>query len=70
MARCKTDKEIAREGNELARLFYQHMGYEVPKGYRFDLAHHPQEIAMWNMAVMAYEHINGTDLQSAADNEE
>jgi len=70
MARQKTDKQIAKEGNELARKFYECMGYVVPEGYRFDQAGHPQEIAMWNMAVIAYEHINGTDLQSAVDNEE
>ncbi len=32
--KAKTDKELVQEANELARLFYRSMGYQVPKGYR------------------------------------
>jgi hypothetical protein len=59
----KTPQEIVDNANELARLFYSYMGNQVPNGYRFDKAHHPQEIAMFNMAVMAYDHIEGTDVE-------
>lgn len=67
MAARKSDKKIFREGLELARKFYLMMGCKVEGGYRFDLASHPQEVGCWNMACVAYDHINGTDLQSAAD---
>ena len=66
----KTDHQIYEKGNELARLFYRAMGCEVPRGYRFDRACHPQERSCWNLAVIAYEHIDGTDLENAADSEE
>lgn len=61
----KTDQQIVDECNELARLFYKMHGYEVEDGYRFYEAHHPQEIGMWNMAVAAYEHIEGTKVEQA-----
>lgn len=64
----KTDAEIVAACNELARLFYKANGYDVPEGYRFDEAHHPQELGMWNLAVMAYDHIEGTDVECAIDN--
>lgn len=63
----KDDTQIAKEGLALARLFYSGMGYQVKEGYRFDLATHPQEARCWNMACVAYDHIAGTDLQSAVD---
>lgn len=65
----RTEKQLVGEGNELAREFYRCMGYVRPDGYRFDKATHPQEILCWNMACLAYDHIEGTDLQSAADEE-
>ena len=63
----KTPKQIVDDANELARSIYRAMGYEVEKGYRFDRAHHPQEKGMWNIAVLAYDHIEGTDLESVLD---
>lgn len=68
--RSRSDQQIVREGNALARLFYKSMGYVVPDGYRFDQATHPQEVGCWKMAVLAYDHIEQTDLQAAADAEE
>lgn len=46
----------------LAREFYKMMGYEVPKGYRFDTARHPQERLCWRMACHAYDQIDGTEI--------
>jgi hypothetical protein len=60
-----TAQQIVDKANALARQFYQSMGYEVREGYRFDQARHPQEQGMWNLAVMAYEFIEGTDVESA-----
>ena len=62
MNKRKTSRECVDECNALARQFYASMGYEVEEGYRFDRAHHPQEQGMWNMAAMAYEHIDGTEM--------
>lgn len=63
--KTRTDAELVAEANELARQFYRGLGYAVKKGYRFDQATHPQEVACWNMVVMAYDHIEGTDLENA-----
>jgi len=43
------------------------LGYQVEPGYRFDEATHPQEVAMWAMAVIAYENIDGTDVEDALE---
>lgn len=60
-----TDREIVDKCNGLARLFYAANGYEVPEGYRFDQATHPQERGMWNLAAIAYDHIADTDVENA-----
>lgn len=62
---ARTVQKIIEDANSLARLFYRSMGYQVPKGYRFDQASHPQEIGCWNQAVMAYDFIEGTDVENA-----
>jgi hypothetical protein len=64
----KSDEEIVAAGLELARRFYKAHGYEVPVGYKFYSAKHPQERGMWNLAVMAFEELTGTDLQDALAN--
>lgn len=64
----RTDAEIVAGANELARKIYAGMGYRARKGYRFDRAAHPQELGCWNAAVMAYEHVDGTDVENALDN--
>lgn len=63
MSEYKTPKQIVDECNELARKFYAMHRYEVPDGYKFYLANHPQEVGCWEMAVIAYEHIEGTDVE-------
>jgi hypothetical protein len=61
----RTSHQIVADANELARIFYGRLGYEVAHGYRFDQATHPQEVAVWQMAVIAYENIEGTDVEDA-----
>lgn len=61
----RTEKDIVADANALARVFYGILGYQVQPGYRFDEATHPQEQAMWKMAVIAYENIEGTDVEDA-----
>lgn len=68
--KTKTDADIVRDANELARLFYSSNGYTVEKGYQFNDASHPQEMGMWALAVIAYEHIEGTDVEDALNNVE
>lgn len=58
----RTATEIVMECNELACKFYAAHGYRVREGYKFFEATHPQEIAVWEQAVMAYDHIQGTDV--------
>jgi hypothetical protein len=57
------NEKIISECNALARAFYSAHGYEVPEDYRFDQALHPQERSMWDLAVIAYDHIEGTDIE-------
>lgn len=61
----KTDKELVADCNALARDFYALMGYTIREGYRFDKATHPQERMVWQMAVTAYDRIQGTDIENA-----
>lgn len=68
----RTDEEIVRQTNELAREMYKIRGYEVPtdcKFYEFDRKnYHPHEQECWNMACAAQEIITGTDPNDALDN--
>ncbi len=63
--RYKTSAEIVAVCNKLARMYYASQGYEVEEGYRFDRAHHPHERGMWNQAALAFEFIEGTDVENA-----
>lgn len=64
----KTDREIVDRCNALARIFYQGHGCVVPEGYDFSAAAHPQERGMWNLAVAAFDFIEGTDVLDALGN--
>lgn len=64
----KSDEEIVAAGLELARRFYKAHGYEVEEGYKFYDSKHPQEVGMWNLAVIAFEELTGTDLEDALAN--
>jgi hypothetical protein len=61
----RTDERIVLEANSLARDFYALMGYQVPEGYRFDQATHPQERLCWHMAARAFEVLQHTDVEEA-----
>lgn len=63
----KTDKQVVTDCNELARKFYLMLGCQVEEATQFQSAIHPTEQLMWRMAVMAYEFIEGTDVESALD---
>ncbi|WP_272564696.1 hypothetical protein [Providencia sp. PROV270] len=41
MDKSLTDRQIVDMANEIARVYYKRLGYEVPFGYRFDKASHP-----------------------------
>lgn len=61
----RTEQQIIDDCNVLAREFYKVHGYDVPEGFKFHESSHPQEQSMWNLAVMAYEHVQGTDVLDA-----
>lgn len=63
-----TDQEIVDQANALAREFYQSHGYEVPEGFKFHDSEHPHEVGMWNLAVIAYEFLTGTDITDSLAN--
>lgn len=63
MSEYKTPQQIVDECNDLARTFYAMHGNVVPNDFKFYQAHHPQEVGCWEMAVAAYEHIDGTDVE-------
>jgi hypothetical protein len=63
-----SDEQIVARGLELAELFYRAHGFEVPKGFAFHASSHPQEQSMWNLAVIAFEELTGTDLNEALAN--
>lgn len=62
-----TPQEIVDSCNELAILFYRMCGYCVEPTYKMYEATHPQEKGFWNMAVAAYEHIQGTEVDAVLD---
>ncbi len=62
-----SNKKLVRNCNRLARKFYKMQGYEVPKSFHFYDSTHPHEISLWNEAMVAYEHIRGSDVQDALD---
>ncbi len=61
----KAEQQIVDDCNALARQFYKMQGCEVPDDFKFYEAHHPMEVGCWNMAVLAYDHIEGTDVEDA-----
>lgn len=65
---AKSNREVVDDANDLARRFYKMHGYQVSEGYRFDEATHPQEQAMWDMAVQAYKFILDLDVEDALAN--
>lgn len=64
---ARSEQEIIDHANKLARKLYELRGYLVREGYRFDQSTHPHEVEAWNGAVIAFELIEGTDVQNALD---
>lgn len=63
----QTPQQIVERCNELARTFYKMQGCNADVNFKFYEAHHPLEVGCWNMAVVAYDHIEGTDVQDCLD---
>ncbi len=61
------NKKLIRNCNRLSRKFYAMEGYRVSKSFHFYDSTHPQEKAMWDKAMVAYDHIRGSDVQGALD---
>lgn len=61
----KTERQIVDDCNALARQFYKMQGCEVPDDFKFYESRHPMEQGCWNLAVLAYDHIEGTDVEDA-----
>lgn len=63
----RTDADIVRQTNELARQFYAIRGYVRPDGYRFDRATHPHEQEAWACACLAQRELTETDPEDALE---
>lgn len=70
----RTDKQVVDDANALAGRFYTLVfGYErVTLGinfkrstFRFDKSKNPKEQEMWRLAAIAYDFIEGTDVDDA-----
>lgn len=48
------DDDKKHELNILASRFYSRLGYQAKVGFDFSSSEHPQEQAVWAMAVEAY----------------
>ncbi len=59
------DEQLVQAANELANKFYNDQGYIQPSDFKFYEATHPAEVSVWNLAVIAYDHINCTDIENA-----
>lgn len=66
----RSDGEIVRQTNELARELYRLRGYVVPEGYRFDKSTHPHARESWEGARTAQLMLTETDPDDALQDEE
>lgn len=66
--RIKTDREIVDGANELAHRLYRLTGFMAPEGFEFWTAKRQRELVAWEMAVVAYDHIEQTCVNSALSN--
>ena len=64
----RTDREIVNQTNDLARVLYRLRGYDVPIGYKFELATHPHEREAWEGACSAQIILTETDPRDALAN--
>jgi hypothetical protein len=60
-----TDRQLVLKTNSLARRFYSMMGCQVPDGYKFYKAAHPQEVLCWDMAAASCEFWTATEIEDA-----
>ena len=68
LARSKADKKIIKDCNKLAALFYSAVGHDVAHDFKFHESTHSEEKAMWDLAVIAYRHIEGADVGESLEN--
>jgi hypothetical protein len=60
----KRREKIVADANALAAKFYLQFDCQASAGYKFYEATHPQEVLVWNMACVAYGHINEVDVHA------
>lgn len=66
----RSDQEIVRQTNVLARQLYRLRGYDVPEGYRFDQSTHPHAREAWEGARAAQLMLTETDPDDALGEDE
>lgn len=64
MASRKTDCEIVESCNNLAREFLRHLGFNTTCERLYD-SENPRAQLVWEMAVEAFDHIEGTSVHDA-----
>ncbi|PHM72248.1 hypothetical protein Xekj_00526 [Xenorhabdus sp. KJ12.1] len=63
-----TDRELLDAAIELAGKFYQMMGYQHRKGFKYWESYNPQEQLVFEMAIQAFHDLRGIDIHNAIDN--
>jgi hypothetical protein len=61
----KSNAEIVAGANALAAKFYRRESKDAGKEATFHDATHPEEVHMWELACVAYNHIEDTDVENA-----
>lgn len=63
MTEPRKPQQIVDECLALADTFYVMHGMISRPGFKYFESPHPMEQAMWNLAVAAYDHIEGTEVE-------
>ena len=63
------DAELVKSALALADKFYVMYGHISRPEFKFYESSHPMERLMWDMACEAFDHIRGSDVNNALDNE-
>lgn len=63
----RTNQQIIGDCNALALKLYALMGFNQGHNYKMYEATHPQEKLCWEMAMVAYEHVGGTEVSGVLD---
>ncbi len=62
----RTNKQVVKDANKLARRFASASGWDTTKkGMKFYRSENPRAKHFWNLAVVAYEVITGTEVEDA-----